>query len=65
MKNKPKVWLEKIDPSQDGLTNQHHYGMSSGLGATKDDLPQDVPPGSDAFDYTTKKLYFNDGVRWD
>lgn len=58
--DRPKVWPE---PEKDG---KFHFGMSSALGATKDDLPinDSIPNGSDAMDYTTKKVYFFDGVSW-
>lgn len=56
-----KVCLEGVS----GSNYSHHYGMSSALGATKSDLPTDnVPAGSDAFDYTTRIVYFYDGVGW-
>lgn len=57
-----KVWLEIIS----GLHGGHQYGMSSALGAIKEDLPvsNNIPAGSTAFDYTTKKVYFFDGVSW-
>lgn len=49
----------------DGYAGKKHYGMSSGAGDTTADLPtKNVPQGSDAFDYTTKKVYFYDGVSW-
>ena len=57
---KPKYWLEQ----KTGLNNAHNYGMSSALGCTIEDLPTDIPPGSSAFDYTTKTLYTYDGVSW-
>lgn len=56
-----KVWLE----NKTGNNNAHNYGMSSALGCKVNDLPtEDVPPGSSAFDYTNKKVYFYDGVSW-
>lgn len=56
-----KYWLESIT----GLNNAHHYGMSSALGCTLSDLPTEgVPAGSLVFDYTTKKVYFFDGIAW-
>lgn len=55
------VTLEKTD---DGYPGKKHYGMSSGAGDTKANLPTNVPQGSDAFDYTTKTIYFFDGVSW-
>ena len=59
--DRPLYWLE----SKTGLHNGHHYGMSSALGCTVNDLPtDDVPNGSDCFDYTTKKVYMFDGVSW-
>ena len=47
-----------------GMGAAESYGMSSALGATLSDLPQDVPQGSSAMDYTTQTLYFFDGVTW-
>lgn len=46
--------------------NIRHFGMSSALGATTADLPtgDDVPSGSDTIDFTTKDVYFFDGVSW-
>lgn len=56
-----KIWIE----SRSDEINKVHFGMSSGLGATVADLPTvNVPQGSDAFDYTTSKLYFWDGLSW-
>ncbi|MCI7792232.1 MAG: hypothetical protein MR531_15940 [Lachnospiraceae bacterium] len=61
MGNMKKYWLESIT----GLNGAHHYGMSSAAGCTKEDLPtNDVPQGSDCFDYTTKTVYFFDGISW-
>lgn len=60
-KNKKlKVWLEGY--SDRGVAE--NYGMSSALGATTADLPTDVPQGSSAMDYSTKTVYFFDGVNW-
>lgn len=60
--NREQIWLESIVKMHSG----HQYGMSSALGATKDKLPvsDSIPAGSTAFDYTTKKVYFFDGVSW-
>ena len=56
-----KYWLESIS----GLNNAHHYGMSSANGCKTTDLPtNEVPAGSDAFDYTTRTVYFYDGASW-
>lgn len=55
-----KVWLENIS----GANNASQYGMSSALGATKEDLPTNINAGSKAFDYTTRKVYLFDGVSW-
>ena len=55
-----KVWLE----STSDRSSAESYGMSSALGATTADLPTDVPQGSSAMDYTTKTVYFFDGVNW-
>ena len=60
-KNKKlKVWLE----GNSDRSAAESYGMSSALGATTADLPTDVPQGSSAMDYTTKTVYFFDGVNW-
>lgn len=60
-KNKKlKVWLESVND----LTSAESYGMSSALGATTADLPTDVPQGSSAMDYSTKIVYFFDGLNW-
>lgn len=55
-----KVWLESISD----LSGVEGYGMSSALGATTADLPTDVPQGSSAMDYSTKIVYFFDGLNW-
>lgn len=55
-----KWWLEAVT----GLNKASSLGMSSGAGCTVDDLPTDVNPGSSAFDYTTKTVYFFDGISW-
>ena len=55
-----KVWLESISD----LNSTESYGMSSALGATTSDLPTDVPQGSSAMDYSTKTVYFFDGLNW-
>lgn len=55
-----KWWIE----SKLGHNNSVELGMSSGLGCEVSDLPTDIPPGSTAFDYTTKTLYTYDGVKW-
>ena len=61
MKNKKlKVWLESIADR----TGAESWGMSSALGATTADLPTDVPQGSSAMDYTTRTVYFFDGLGW-
>ena len=57
---KQKVWFE----SYNERVNSENYGMSSALGATTDDLPADVPQGSTCMDYSTKTMYFFDGVSW-
>lgn len=59
-----KWWLISSEGTSSNGAN--HYGMSSGAGCTKEDLPtsDNVPQGSDAFDFTTKKVYFFDGVSW-
>ena len=60
-KNKKlKVWLEGMSD----LNSTESYGMSSALGATTADLPTDVPQGSSAMDYSTKVVYFFDGLNW-
>ena len=60
-KNKrEKVWFEGYGDRN----NSENYGMSSALGATTADLPQDVPQGSSAMDYSTQTLYFHDGDSW-
>lgn len=61
MVDNTKVWLDSVT----GPRNLKTFGMSSGLGATVADLPtDDVPAGSIAIDYTTKTLYFFDGLAW-
>lgn len=54
-----KLWEESRNEA-----GQVSFGMSSGMGATLADLPVDVVPGSDAFDYTTQTIYFFDGKEW-
>lgn len=54
-----KVWEEFRNE-----LGQISFGMSSALGATLADLPTDILPGSDAFDYSTQKIYFFDGKEW-
>lgn len=54
-----KIWVEHIDND-----NRYDFGMSSALGASVADLPMTVEPGSSAFDYTTKTVYFFDGKEW-
>lgn len=58
---------------KEGYCGKHHYGMSSGAGDTLATLNADykvtadgnpMPQGSDCFDYTTKTVYFFDGVSW-
>lgn len=57
--NNKRVWIESVN-----ARGSVSYGMSSGLGATVADLPLNVAPGSDAFDYTTSTVYFFDGKEW-
>lgn len=54
-----KIWIEGS-----GANGSVKFGMSSALGATKEDLPTDIKAGSRAFDYTTRKVYLFDGVSW-
>ena len=54
-----KIWIEGS-----GANNSTKFGMSSALGAKKEDLPTNVRAGSLAFDYTTQNVYSFDGVSW-
>lgn len=59
-----KWWL--INSEGTSTCGANHYGMSSGVGCKLNDLPTDdsVPQGSDVFDFTSKKVYFFDGISW-
>ena len=52
-----KWWL--ISSEGTSTCGANHYGMSSAAGCTLEDLPTDdnVPQGSDCFDFTKKVLH--------
>lgn len=67
------IVLEGYDKDEKGNPTKRHYGMSSAAGDTVDMLNtnfmyahgnEPMPQGSDCFDYSTKKVYFFDGVSW-
>lgn len=67
------IVLEDYDKDGKGNPTKRHYGMSSAAGDTVDMLNEKykfahdgapMPQGSDCFDYSTKKVYFFDGVSW-
>lgn len=54
-----------LESTDEGYPGKRHYGMSSAQGDKVENLPKDnVPQGSDCFDYSTKTAYFFDGISW-
>ena len=59
--------------SYDRDTGKRHYGMSTAAGDSVDKLNSNfkqacegvpMPQGSSCMDYSTKKVYFYDGISW-